>query len=261
MVRLSLSVAKVGFSSCGLVQKRRRRKWIAPNGKSCDSIPKAIAISVEIGLLPPDTEIPVAGKKRSASIDPPSAPPAKKKTATTKSPSTKTNVVATKVVSSVTKTSTTSTVKVTPKPSCQKVEIIKPSDDSESEPDDSLQPTTAPTVHYDPNLGKLVGWRIRVWDTKTWRDGRILLYDSYTNKHKVQMTNKFPGLDQDQTIWLRLIHEVRHLPRVQTTILFGQRQTYEYAPLQHHSDGSIRCTPRLGPRQRLCVVACNGDGW
>ncbi|KAI2513385.1 SET domain-containing protein [Fragilaria crotonensis] len=56
-------------------------------------------------------------------------------------------------------------------------------------------------------MGKLVGWRIRVWDTKAWRDGRIVLYDSYTNKHKVQMNDKFPGLDETQTIWLRLIHE------------------------------------------------------
>ena len=97
------------------------------------------------------------------------------------------------------------------RPSSQKVEIIKPSDDSDSDPEDSLEAATAPTVHYDPNMGKLVGWRIRVWDTKVWRDGRIVLYDSYTNKHKVQMTNKFPGLDQDQTIWLRLIHEVKQL--------------------------------------------------
>lgn len=47
-----------------MTQKRRRRKWIAPNGKSCDSIPKAIAISIDIGLLPPDTPIPISARKR-----------------------------------------------------------------------------------------------------------------------------------------------------------------------------------------------------
>ena len=48
-----------------LLQKRNRRKWTAPNnGRSCDSIPKAMAISVELGLLPPDTIIPTGNKKK-----------------------------------------------------------------------------------------------------------------------------------------------------------------------------------------------------
>jgi hypothetical protein len=182
------------------VQKRRRRKWIAPNGKSCDSIPKAIAISVEIGMLPPDTEIPVASKKRPATAEPATAPPAKR---AAKSPSTKSSMKPTasvKVVASV-------AAKLSTKPSYQKAEINPPVDNEESEPEESLAPT-APTVHYDPNMGKLVGWRIRVWDTKAWRDGRILLYDTFTNKHKVQMKDKLPGLDQAQCVWLRLIHEV-----------------------------------------------------
>jgi Bromodomain/PWWP domain len=51
------------------IQKRNRRKWTAPgNGRSCDSIPKAMAISVDIGLLPPDTEIP-SGKRSKRSFD------------------------------------------------------------------------------------------------------------------------------------------------------------------------------------------------
>ncbi|KAG7346823.1 glutamine amidotransferases class-II [Nitzschia inconspicua] len=37
------------------LDKRKRRKWIAPNNRSCDSIPKAMAISVELGMLPKDT--------------------------------------------------------------------------------------------------------------------------------------------------------------------------------------------------------------
>mmetsp|Transcript_23617 Transcript_23617/g.55570 ORF Transcript_23617/g.55570 Transcript_23617/m.55570 type:complete len:1975 (-) Transcript_23617:135-6059(-) len=48
------------------LDKRKRRKWIAPNNRSCDSIPKALAISVELGMLPPDTVIakPLPKRKR-----------------------------------------------------------------------------------------------------------------------------------------------------------------------------------------------------
>ncbi|GKY95140.1 hypothetical protein MPSEU_000477800 [Mayamaea pseudoterrestris] len=45
------------------IDKRNRRKWTAPNGRSCDSIPKALAMSVELGLLPPDTVI-ISGKNK-----------------------------------------------------------------------------------------------------------------------------------------------------------------------------------------------------
>ena len=45
-------------------QKRKRRKWIAPNNRSCDSIPKALAISVELGMLPADTILPASQPKR-----------------------------------------------------------------------------------------------------------------------------------------------------------------------------------------------------
>ncbi|KAL3943375.1 MAG: hypothetical protein SGBAC_002541, partial [Bacillariaceae sp.] len=46
------------------LDKRKRRKWIAPNGRSCDSIPKALTMSVEMGMLPPDTFIPHPPPKR-----------------------------------------------------------------------------------------------------------------------------------------------------------------------------------------------------
>mmetsp|Transcript_19405 Transcript_19405/g.48327 ORF Transcript_19405/g.48327 Transcript_19405/m.48327 type:complete len:1968 (+) Transcript_19405:387-6290(+) len=46
------------------LDKRKRRKWIAPNNRSCDSIPKALAISVELGMLPPDTVLPKSAAKR-----------------------------------------------------------------------------------------------------------------------------------------------------------------------------------------------------
>eukprot|EP00535_Pseudo-nitzschia_heimii_P002963 CAMPEP_0197193686 /NCGR_PEP_ID=MMETSP1423-20130617/27770_1 /TAXON_ID=476441 /ORGANISM="Pseudo-nitzschia heimii, Strain UNC1101" /LENGTH=328 /DNA_ID=CAMNT_0042646941 /DNA_START=74 /DNA_END=1057 /DNA_ORIENTATION=- len=46
------------------LDKRKRRKWIAPNNRSCDSIPKALAISVELGMLPADTVLPKPMPKR-----------------------------------------------------------------------------------------------------------------------------------------------------------------------------------------------------
>lgn len=89
--------------------------------------------------------------------------------------------------------------------------IMEPIDDVESDPEESLEPTSShKTVHWDPQMGKLVGWKIRIWDTKAWRDGRIVLYDTYTNKHKVKLDSKVPGLDEDRCIWLRLIHEVSY---------------------------------------------------
>mmetsp|Transcript_4661 Transcript_4661/g.5271 ORF Transcript_4661/g.5271 Transcript_4661/m.5271 type:complete len:2005 (+) Transcript_4661:174-6188(+) len=46
------------------LDKRKRRKWIAPNNRSCDSIPKALAISIELGMLPADTVLPTTQPKR-----------------------------------------------------------------------------------------------------------------------------------------------------------------------------------------------------
>jgi hypothetical protein len=83
--------------------------------------------------------------------------------------------------------------------------------EAESDPEESLEPhAPSKTVHWNPEgaMGKLVGWRIRIWDAKQWKDGRIILYDPYTNKHKVQMDAAYPGLDDKRCAWLRLIHEV-----------------------------------------------------
>eukprot|EP00980_Cylindrotheca_fusiformis_P028446 scaffold22599_cov139-Cylindrotheca_fusiformis.AAC.37 len=46
------------------LDKRKRRKWISPSGRSCDSIPKALTMSVEMGLLPADTVIAHPPPKR-----------------------------------------------------------------------------------------------------------------------------------------------------------------------------------------------------
>eukprot|EP00538_Stauroneis_constricta_P006064 CAMPEP_0119546822 /NCGR_PEP_ID=MMETSP1352-20130426/1064_1 /TAXON_ID=265584 /ORGANISM="Stauroneis constricta, Strain CCMP1120" /LENGTH=2084 /DNA_ID=CAMNT_0007591549 /DNA_START=81 /DNA_END=6335 /DNA_ORIENTATION=- len=37
------------------LDKRKRRKWISPNGRTVDSIPKALAMSVEMGLISADS--------------------------------------------------------------------------------------------------------------------------------------------------------------------------------------------------------------
>jgi len=280
------------------LDKRRRRKWIAPNGKSCDSIPKAIAISIDIGLLPPDTPIPFSNKKRAASKDPPSGGKTaskKSKTTTTKlqpssklpslkkpgrpkkssssskpgrpklSSSSSSSSVCNKLSPKLTNATKDddnkknkeenyidddhSTTKRTEYKDNYEVEDEKEYDDDEedddddyddvvSDPEESLEPFSAnKTVHWDPEgpMGRMVGWKIRIWDTKIWRDGRIILYDPYTNKHKVKMfVNTISGLDKTQCIWLRLIHEV---------------------------DSSIRNTFSLGTCQRICLVACHGNGW
>jgi hypothetical protein len=110
-------------------------------------------------------------------------------------------------------------------------------------------------------MGKLVGWRIRVWDTKAWRDGRILLYDTFTNKHKVQMKDKLPGLDQSQCIWLRLIHEVSNMisSSVNAGVWNCKNMHLIYLSI-NNVDGSIRGTPCLGSRKGVCLVAGYGDG-
>lgn len=202
-------------------------------------------------MLPPDTEIPVASKKRPATAEPTTAPPAKK---AAKWPSTKSSMkpaqAPTKATSSSANIKVVSSIaaKLPTKPTFQKVDAIAAADDQESEPEESLAPT-APTVHYDPNMGKLVGWRIRVWDTKAWRDGRILLYDTFTNKHKVQMKDKLPGLDQAQCVWLRLIHEVSN--RVSSSACGGVcncTKNHLNCMSIYIVDSSIRGTPCLGPR-------------
>jgi Bromodomain/PWWP domain/PHD-finger len=51
---------------------------------------------------------------------------------------------------------------------------------------DSPLPTT---VHWDPyNMnGRIVGWRVKInYKNSTWIDGRVMRYDPYTHKHKVQ---------------------------------------------------------------------------
>lgn len=77
----------------------------------------------------------------------------------------------------------------------------------------STRPTT---VHWDfdgPD-GKKVGWKVRLWDevTEEWREGRVVLYDPYTHKHKVQYDGKprkGERVDSSNCAWIRLCSEVR----------------------------------------------------
>ena len=167
-------------------QKRRRRKWISPTGKSCDSIPKAIAISIELGLLPADTPIPKSNAGRPRKRKDPPPPSAKQNKAKKTGPQ--------KAKKSVPERPSTPDA----------IALTYDSDEEDPGPDsdpetsldvpvraksDSTRPTT---VHWDPKSpeGSKVGWKVRLWDEhdNEWRDGRILLYDPYTHKHKIQYT-------------------------------------------------------------------------
>ena len=184
-----------------ILQKRHRRKWISPNGKSCDSIPKAIAISVELGLLPADTPIPKATKKRSASCPPLGSTPSKRAAVEPPRPSTP-----------------------------EAISFTYNSDEedpgSETDPETSLDvpahsdanSNRPVTVHWDADSpdGRKVGWRVRLWDENTneWKDGRITRYDPYTHKHKIRYERKprkGERVDRNNCVWVRLVKEVRRL--------------------------------------------------
>lgn len=88
--------------------------------------------------------------------------------------------------------------------------------DYDTDPETTFDPSPrgqarGTTVHWDPDSpeGRVVGWRTRVYDGNTWREGRILRYDPYTYKHKMQFDDpKIAGLDREGCIWLRIPHEV-----------------------------------------------------
>ena len=132
--------------------------------------------------------------------------------------------------------------------------------EAESDPEESLEPQApSKTVHWNPEgaMGKLVGWRIRIWDAKQWKDGRIILYDPYTNKHKVQMDAAYPGLDDKHCAWLRLIHEVGYCSQLK---LHGLSSSLTLL-IWIYTDGSVWHSSRLGSRQRIRLVARHGHGW
>lgn len=75
--------------------------------------------------------------------------------------------------------------------------------------------TRPTTVHWDPDSkeGSKVGWKIKLYDdiSGEWADGRIVLYDPYTHKHKVKYDAEprhGEVADAQNCVWVRLVNEV-----------------------------------------------------
>ena len=186
-------------------QKRKRRKWIAPNGRTCDSIPKALSMSVEMGLLPADTVIIHHPKKRGR---PPKSPTKKQK-----------------IALDLTQPTVNRHSKAYVKRSDMEDYPDEEEDEEEdvSDDEDDMEPPTDPevtlylkgshltTVHWDPTgpMGRKVGWKIRIADDKEsdWKEGRIVRYDPCTHKHKVQFVEgprSGEAVDSDNCAWIHL---------------------------------------------------------
>lgn len=205
-------------------QKRKRRKWLSPDGRSCDSIPKALHMSVELGLLPPDFVIPGGTKRRRVpsskskntkrrpspkSSQPKGAPPEKagRRTASLK-PAPPTDDISEEDESSV---------------ESEKVDEedgeIDPMD-----PDTSLDGMAASTVHWDPQGldGRKVGWKCKVETSPNkWVEGRIANYDPYTHKHLIVAKTR------KAWVWLR---NRQHNIRLATRIVWALVKGYAWWP-------------------------------
>jgi hypothetical protein len=161
-------------------------------------------MSVDLGLLPPDTPILKSAKATLAK---------NKKRSATKSPA----------------GSTPKRAAVgPPRPSTpEAIAFTYNSDEedpgSETDPETSLDvtarrdadPSRPTTVHWDADSpdGRKVGWRVRLWDENSnkWKDGRIIRYDPYTHKHKIRYERKprkGERVGKDSCVWVRLVDEV-----------------------------------------------------
>jgi uncharacterized Zn ribbon protein len=210
------------------LQKRNRRKWTAPNGRSCDSIPKAIAISVELGLLPPDTVVPSGKRKRSAKSSKDRRPTKKKAPANTIQDGTAARA--------------------------HDEEEEDSEDDSDQPPPELLDPEVSldglrrsampTTVHWDPDSadGRKVGWRVRmVLSDEDWVDGRIVRYDPHTHKHKIQLLVDSDSVGNSPSssvnvnkenpphVWLWLRNEQHNL-HLATRIVWAHVKGYAWWP-------------------------------
>jgi hypothetical protein len=209
------------------LDKRKRRKWISPSGRSCDSIPKALTMSVEMGLLPPDTVISHPPPKRKRGR-PPKNTPKKKPGKRGRPPKNQKPIL--DLTKSVEEEEEDRKQAVKPVKKKKLEPVVEESaeefaydDDDDEEEDDQVEPPTDPettlqpnyscltTVHWNPNSpeGFKIGWRIRVSDDKSgvWYDGRITRYDPCTHKHKIQFVDDArPGdkTDRDNCVWIHL---------------------------------------------------------
>jgi len=217
-------------------QKRKRRKWTAPNnGKSCDSIPKAIAISVDLGLLPSDTVIPSGKKKkkRSAVGSAGKRGPAKK---------VKEVEAAASLLSMGVPPAAAATAPAT---------TSSPHDEESSDEEDAGPPpiamdpettldvnvpagsitrkesTLPTTIHWDPTStdGRKIGWKVKIENRNdgTWEEGRVVRYDPHTHKHKIEFSKN------NSSCWIWLRNEQHNL-QLATRMVWAHVKGYAWWP-------------------------------
>lgn len=92
---------------------------------------------------------------------------------------------------------------------------------------DGLRRAAMPTtVHWDPNGvdGRKIGWMIRVNipSEDQWLDGRIILYDPYSHKHKIE-------LETGESIWIWIRNEQHNL-RLATRLVWARVKGYPWWP-------------------------------
>ena len=99
---------------------------------------------------------------------------------------------------------------------------------------------TPRTVHWDPQSanGKLIGWTVRVaaplgspWE---WLSGRVILYDPYTHKHKIEWAmgqrdsnNNKSTSKQSSWVWLR---NEEHNLHISTRLVWAHVKGYAWWP-------------------------------
>ena len=194
-------------------QKRNRRKWTAPSGRSCDSIPKALAISVELGLLPPDTYIPTGRKRKT-----PQQQGRNKKAKKEKKQ--------------------------------RQVDEEDDIDDEEEEEDDTppepMDPETTldghrratmpTTVHWDPHSpdGNKIGWKVKVALPDShdldWIEGRVVRYDPYTHKHKIVLERTSDARSaRSDSFWIWIRNDEHNL-QIATRLVWAHVKGYAWWP-------------------------------
>jgi len=221
--------SKKGGTYLTLSQKRNRRKWTAPNnGRSCDSIPKALAISVDLGLLPPDTEIPT-GRNKKRPLKPGRKPGRKPKRARPDYD----------ISSEEEKEAFEEDEELIEEETIEdpEAEEAMPSFRSSAPPIftdpettlDGLRSKGLPrAVHWDPDSpdAKKIGWRVKVeYSRNKWAQGRIVRYDPFTHKHKVSLSD---GKKEGSAwVWIR---NDQHNLHVATRMVWARVKGYAWWP-------------------------------
>jgi hypothetical protein len=233
---------------CTIDSKRNRRKWVAPDGRAVDSIPKAIVISIELGMLPKDFLVhgPAKRQKVKRSVGRPrkqpktdedpstsGAAPIQPNKEETQPACTAVDSVDTAVDSVATETSASAPVASLKKNVIQMQEPRQePVVTSQGKTDDVMNPEQsldlkshkmAPplTIHWDPKSpdGSKVGWIVRIGQM----DARITRYDPYTHKHKVV----FSSNGRSTWIWLR---NLQHNVQLATRLVWALIKGYAFWP-------------------------------